>query len=117
MKWLKRLIIAVVVMGFIIMSNDPLGDTAGFIIGGLVPGTNISLGFWPSVLIILLLIHSVYRWMKSLHFEMLESIAGDISNSTLLEKNATPQSDTRKNIDIYKNSLGGNSIFEQNESI
>lgn len=104
-------------MGFIIMSNDPLGDTAGFIIGGLVPGTNISLGFWPSVLIILLLIHSVYRWMKSLHFEMLESIAGDISNSTLLEKNATPQSETRKNIDIYKNSLGGNSIFEQNESI
>jgi hypothetical protein len=117
MKWFRRTLIIAVVVGFIILSKDPLGDVAGFIIGGLIPGTNISLGFWPSILLVLLLVHWVYIWVKSLHFEMLESIARDATNKTLFERNAEIQSDDKDINKIYKNSLNGGSIFEHNESI
>lgn len=73
------------IVGFIVWSNDPLNDTVNFIIAGSIPRTDISIGFWSTILLALLLLWGVFKALKSLRMTMFEQYA-DQSTSSAAKK-------------------------------
>jgi hypothetical protein len=53
------------------MTSNPLQATFDFIIAGIVPYTDISLGLFPSFAIIAMLLLLMKRWVSDLQFQML----------------------------------------------
>lgn len=51
----------VAIVSFISLSNDPLNDAVNFIIAGSIPGTNISFGFWSTMLLAFILFLIIRR--------------------------------------------------------
>lgn len=79
MKKVRTILLGMVIVGFIVWSNDPIDDTANFIIGGLVPGTDIALGFWHTVGMIVLCAWAVKRAVTTLRLQLLEHTAKQIT--------------------------------------
>jgi hypothetical protein len=67
--------IAIIGIGFIIISNDPLNEAANFIIGGSIPGTQYSIGAWSSLLLVAILMWVLSRGLRRARFQMLEHTA------------------------------------------
>jgi uncharacterized membrane protein len=73
------LIITSAVVAVAVFHHDPLQMVANFIIGGIVPGINVSIGFIPSLLIIITLLLLMKRWIHELHFQMMRRAALEIN--------------------------------------
>lgn len=65
-------------VGFMVLSNDPLNDTVNFIIAGSIPGTNLSIGFWSTLLLAAILLWCVHLGFKKAKLQMLEHTATQI---------------------------------------
>lgn len=79
MKKIRAILLVMAMVGFVVWSHDPIDDAANFIIGGLVPGTNIALGFWHTAGVIALLIWAVKRSITALRLQLLEHTAKQIT--------------------------------------
>jgi hypothetical protein len=82
---MKKLILAVLVsliIGFMLLSNDPLNDIVNFLIAGSIPGTNLALGFWPTIGIAALLLFGVKKYFNHLNDELLQQTAKQITEET-----------------------------------
>lgn len=66
-------------IGFILWSNNPIDDTMNFVVGGTIPGTKSSLGFWPMIGIITGLLWLLMRFTRHLKLQMLEHTAKQIT--------------------------------------
>lgn len=80
---MRKLLWAIVlsaVVGFIVWSKNPLDDTVNFIIGGSIPGSEISIGFWSMVGIILLIILIILKAIANLKLQMLEATSKQIKS-------------------------------------
>lgn len=66
------------VVGFIILSNNPVDEIMNFIIGGSIPGTKIVLGFWPSLGLIALLLWLVRRAASRMRLQMMKRTTEEI---------------------------------------
>jgi hypothetical protein len=77
----KLLILSMVaaMVGVAIFHHDPLQLLANFIVGGVVPGLNISLGFIPTLGVILALLWLMKRWISDIHFQMIRRTALEMS--------------------------------------
>lgn len=64
------LILGIVLMSFLLI-KDPLQMFFDFLIGGIVPGLNISLGFVPSIAFIVLIIWVINKWVNELRHHMI----------------------------------------------
>lgn len=56
----------VAILLFFTLSKDPLQTFLNFIIGGIVPGIDVSLGFVPSLSLIVALLYAVYSITRQL---------------------------------------------------
>lgn len=66
------------VVGYGLWLNDPLIDSFDFIIGGIVPGTNTVLGFWPFIGLLLIVLWLLWRGLERTRLQMLENTARQI---------------------------------------
>ncbi len=77
----KRLLLGILVLaglvGFFFI-DDPLRTLTEFIIAGVVPGLNISLGLFPSLGVTLFVFWLLRRWLRSIRLEMLAHTASQI---------------------------------------
>jgi hypothetical protein len=80
MKKMVWLSVILGIIGFATLSNDPLNDTANFIIAGSVPGTDISIGLWSTLLLAFMLLWVVNLGFKKARLQMLEHTATQIKN-------------------------------------
>lgn len=78
MKKLVWALVVVAIVSFIVWSKSPLDDTMNFIIGGSIPGTKTSLGFWPMMLVAGSILLLIRRGIKNAQFRMLESTAKSV---------------------------------------
>lgn len=65
MKRAMWALVLVAIVSFVVWSSNPLDDTMNFIIGGSIPGTKASLGFWPMMGIIGLILFIIRRGIKN----------------------------------------------------
>jgi hypothetical protein len=97
-KKLLILITCLVILAVVIFHHDPLQMVANFIIGGIVPGLDISLGFLPSLAVIIALLLLMKRWVRELHFQMVRRAALDMNaERARLELEDTDTKDQVKN--------------------
>ncbi len=73
-------VIVVAVIGFIVWSKNPLDDTVNFIIGGSVPNSDLSIGFWSMAGIILLILLVILKAISNLKLQMLAATAKQIKS-------------------------------------
>ncbi len=73
--------ILVAIVSFIVWSKDPLNEAVNFIIAGSVPGTNISIGLWSTLLLAVFLLWVVSRGFKRTKLQMLEHTAHEIKKT------------------------------------
>lgn len=74
----KKLIlisIILVIFSVLFFHTDPLRMFTNFVIAGIVPGLNISLGFFPCLIVLVGLIYLVIKWVGDIHFEMIRQTA------------------------------------------
>ncbi len=75
---MKKLLFWALVLGtllFIVFADRPMQLFLNFVVGGVVPGINISLGFLPSLLIIIAIALTIRSWAKSIHEQMIQRAA------------------------------------------
>lgn len=77
-KKITWVIVLVAVAWFVTWSNDPINDTANFIIAGSIPGTSLSIGLWSTLLLSALLFWLVWLGIKHANLQMLEHTAQQI---------------------------------------
>ncbi len=84
-------VIFLAITGLVLTGADPLSLALNFIVGGVIPGLDITLGFLPSLAFIILLIMLIRRWIKDLRFQMIRRTALEINaeNSKLALADAT----------------------------
>jgi membrane protein implicated in regulation of membrane protease activity len=98
------------VVAVAVFHHDPLQMVANFIIGGIVPGINISIGFIPSLLIIIALLLLMKRWVRELHFQMIRRAALEMNAERTkqeLETTHAPDKAERSRSVIAARSLEG----------
>lgn len=78
MKKLLWASILIAVVSFIVWSNNPIDDTMNFIIGGTVPGTKHSIGFWSMIGFIGLILLAIRSAFRGLKLQMLAHTAREI---------------------------------------
>ncbi len=66
------------IVGFIVWSKNPLDDTMNFIIGGSIPGTKHSIGFWSMLGVAGLILTIIHHAYKDLKLQMLAQTAKEI---------------------------------------
>ena len=64
-------VILTIVLISCLVVKDPLQILFDFLVGGIVPGLNISLGFLPSLGFIFTLIWVINKWVKELRHNMI----------------------------------------------
>lgn len=64
------LVLSIVLISCLVI-KDPLQMFFDFLIGGIVPGLNMSLGFLPSLGFIIVLIWMINKWIKDLRHHMI----------------------------------------------
>lgn len=95
MKKITWAIICAAIVWFIIWSKNPLDETMNFIIGGTIPGTKNSIGFWPMLGVVGLILIGVRKFFQNLKFQMLEHTAKQITKEKAIEEfEQTNSSDT-----------------------
>lgn len=70
-------IVAISVLG-IALVDDPLNALVSFVIAGVIPGTNVMLGLWPTIGLGILLSWSLLGWLKHIRLQALEHTARQI---------------------------------------
>lgn len=83
---MRTIIVMVAIVGFVVWSHDPIDDTVNFIIGGSIPGTNLALGFWQTVLCIALLLWVIKRMIAKVRLQLLEQTASQIKAEKMKEE-------------------------------
>ncbi len=68
------------VISFIVWSKNPIDDTVNFIIGGTIPGTKNSIGFWPMIGLATTTLVFIKKAFASLKFQMLAHTATEIKS-------------------------------------
>lgn len=81
------------IISFVVWSKDPLNDIVNFIIAGSIPGTNLAIGLWSSLLIALVILLVIWRGIRRTRFQLLASTAEQIKAETIqtefAEKNSS----------------------------
>lgn len=70
---------------YVVAVDDPLNSTVSFLIAGTVPGTAITLGLWPSLLVALIALYLLARFVRNVQFRLLEGKAKQISHEQAAE--------------------------------
>lgn len=65
-------LVLVAIVSFVVWSSNPLDDTMNFIVGGSIPGTKASLGFWPMMGVIGLVVLGIRRGIKNAQLRIIE---------------------------------------------
>ncbi len=71
----KRIIILGTIcatLAFFTFASDPLQILLNFIIGGVVPGVDITLGFLPSLIVIASLLIIARAWIRGIRADMIK---------------------------------------------
>ena len=71
---MKKIIWASIVSGvilFTVISKDPLNEAVNFLLTGTIPGTNLSIGFWSTMLVAVVALLLIYRGIKNAHHRMI----------------------------------------------
>lgn len=76
-------VLLIAIVSFTIWSKDPLNDVVNFIIGGIIPKTNVSIGFWGTIAIATGVLYAVRRAIKNTRLQMLENTAKQIKAEEL----------------------------------
>jgi len=63
------------IIAFTIIVDDPLLTFFNFVIAGIVPGFNVSLGYLPSIGLLVFLFWALTRWVRSIRQQMIEKQA------------------------------------------
>ena len=72
--------VAIAIIMFIAFSQHPLDTVVNFVIGGVVPGTKIALGFWPMMTFAVLLLLALHRMLKNMRLKMIETTTRQIKS-------------------------------------
>lgn len=86
MKKVRTIFFIMAIVGYVVWSHDPIDDTMNFIIGGIVPGTDIVLGFWHTVLMICLFGWAIKRTITAIRLQLLEHTAQQITKEKMKEE-------------------------------
>ena len=78
MKKLLWSLVLIVIVSFAVWSKDPIYDTVNFIIGGTIPGTKLSIGFWSMLGIAGAILLVIRSGLQSLKLQMLAHTATEI---------------------------------------
>lgn len=65
---------------------SPLNSAVAFVVGGIVPGTDIMLGIWPMILLGLLLIYLLMKFVAHIRLKFLENTAKTITAEKLVSE-------------------------------
>ena len=74
----RKMLFWAMVCGIIVtllIVENPLQMFFNFVIAGIVPGLNISLGFMPSIGVILALLWLMKRWIRDIRYQMIRRTA------------------------------------------
>lgn len=66
-------IIVALIIGYLVLSSDPLNEVVNFIIAGSIPGTTVSIGFWSTMLLVGIFMIVIYRAVKNAQHKMIVS--------------------------------------------
>ena len=70
--------VLVAVICFCAWSKNPLDDAVNFIIGGSIPGTKASIGFWSTIAVAAFILIAIKSAFSSLKLQMLAHTAKEI---------------------------------------
>ena len=72
-----------VAAAFVLFVNDPLNSAVSFLIAGMVPGTTIVLGLWPTIGLAIISLLLIRRALKHVGLKFLENTAQTITTEKL----------------------------------
>lgn len=75
--------VIVVTSAYMRYVDDPLNSFVSFLIAGAIPGTNIMLGLWPSLVVAFIMLLLAKRFFAHIRFTMLENTSKQIVNEKL----------------------------------
>ena len=108
----KKLFLAVgmtLVVSLFALHQDPLQLILNFVIAGVLPGLDISLGFIPSLVMIVVLLLLMKKWAKEIHFSMLrrtalemnaEKVKDELSKATKADRRERRQLLAKRELEI-----------------
>lgn len=73
---MRRLVwgaVLVAILSFMVWSKNPIDDTMNFIIGGSIPHSTASLGFWPMMTLAAGILLLIRRSLKNTRMKMIEA--------------------------------------------
>jgi len=97
--------LVVATAGYIASLPSPLNDTFNFIIGGTIPGTSRSLGFWPFMSLVLIAIVLLIRFLHTIRLQMLEGKAKQIKAEQLKEQSQLTAATEEVTFDLKQRSV------------
>jgi hypothetical protein len=65
---------------------SPLNSAVAFVVGGIIPGTNIMLGIWPMILLGLILSYLLIKFVSHIKLKFLENTAKTITAERLVSE-------------------------------
>lgn len=65
---------------YVVFIDDPLNSTVSFLIAGTVPGTAITLGLWPSLVLAVLCLYLLAKLVGRVQYRLLEGKAQQITH-------------------------------------
>ncbi len=90
-----------VAIGSFMMVDDPLRMITELLIAGIVPGLNISLGLFPSLLVTFGLLLLMRHWLRSIRLQMLRHSSNQTSSekvkSEFTAKNSGEETKAKRN--------------------
>ena len=99
----------IAIISFMIWSKDPLNDVVNFIIGGSIPGTQVSIGFWSAIGLALFILLLIHRGIKNARLEMLEHTAKQIKAEQAqaeFKESSSPEFDSKRRSVIAARTTG-----------
>jgi hypothetical protein len=100
----KRMLFWVTVLTTVVtfsIVDDPLKILLNFIIGGLIPNTEISLGLFPSIAVMAGILLLVQRWTRKIRLESMARTALEVkeerTKTELLAKEHSGKTEPRNN--------------------
>ncbi len=93
-KYFVGILSIVTVVFYCTQINDPLNSLASFLIAGVVPGTNIMLGLWPTIGLAFLGGWILRRFIRNIRYHALEHTAQQIVAERAKSDIPTTESDT-----------------------
>ncbi len=79
------LVTILVVLAYSQTLKSPLNSAVAFVVGGIIPGTNIMLGVWPMLLIGLVAVVGVMKYISHIRLKFLENTSKTITAEKLVE--------------------------------